>query len=345
MKRKKIVVMGFMGSMPIAGVIWQHVHYIVGLQRLGHGVFYVEDSARLPYNPETFEVTNEFNYTAQLLDRLAREFGFKNRWGFCARYLPRNPTAGLPLKTIRRLYREADAILNICGTQEFNDDLLVSDRILYIESDPGVEQIKIDNGVKSTIEYLRRHRALFTFGENIGTKVFPVPTHGFKWLPTRQPVVTDLWKTSRAPSSAAVFTSVANWSTSGLKDIRSGWRLRCPLQMSVDYWLYRDYIRRSKGEFTVAKDQYVRLNTGWFSDRSACYLAAGRPVITQETGFTKNYGSRTGLLSFRSLDEIVDAVKAINGDYPKHSRSARILAREFFEAEEVLRSILDRAGI
>ena len=57
--------------------------------------------------------------------------------------------------------------------------------------------------------------------------------------------------------------------------------------MSVDYWLYRDYIQRSKGEFTVAKDQYVRLNTGWFSDRSACYLAAGRPVITQETGFTK----------------------------------------------------------
>jgi len=68
---------------------------------------------------------------------------------------------------------------------------------------------------------------------------------------------------------------------------RNGWRLRCPLQMSVDYWLYRDYIQRSKGEFTVAKDQYVRLNTGWFSDRSACYLAAGRPVITQETGFTR----------------------------------------------------------
>ena len=58
--------------------------------------------------------------------------------------------------------------------------------------------------------------------------------------------------------------------------------------MSVDYWQYRDYIRRSKGEFTVAKDQYVRLNTGWFSDRSACYLAAGRPVITQETGFSRS---------------------------------------------------------
>ena len=390
MKRKRIVVMGFMGSMPIAGVIWQHIHYVVGLQRLGCDVYYIEDSARLPYNPQTFEVNNEFDYAARVLDRLSQEFGFGNHWGFCARYLARTPTAGLPLKRIRQLYREADAILNICGAQELNDDLLASDRILYIESDPGVEQIKIDKRVRSTVDYLRRHHALFTFGENIGTKSFPVPTHGFKWLPTRQPVVTDLWKTDRSLPGAAAFTSVANWSTSGLKDItwrgkkylwsksreflrfvsapkksgesfelatniedvktqkrllRNGWRLQCPLQMSVDYWRYRDYIRRSKGEFTVAKDQYVRLNTGWFSDRSACYLAAGRPVITQETGFTKIYGGKLGLLSFRSLDEIVDGVKIINANYAKHSRAARALACEFFEAEKVLESVLDRAGI
>jgi hypothetical protein len=390
MKRRRIVVMGFMGSMPIAGVIWQHIHYVVGLQRLGHDVYYIEDSARLPYNPETLEINNEFDYAARLLNRLSREFAFKNQWAFCARYLTGNPTAGLPLKKIRQLYRDADAILNICGTQEFNEDLLVSDRILYIESDPAVEQIKIDKGARSTIDYLRRHRALFTFGENVGTKGFPVPTHGFKWLPTRQPVVTDFWKTRHAPPRTAVFTSVANWSTSGLKDItwhrdkylwsksreflrfisapkksgeifelatniedadtrakfvRSGWRLRCPLQLSVDYRLYRDYIRRSKGEFTVAKDQYVRLNTGWFSDRSACYLAAGRPVIIQETGFTTNYGGNAGLLSFRSLGEIVAAVKTINSDYAKHSRAARALAREFFEAKKVVKSILDRAGI
>src|SRR5437764_7657661 len=91
-KQKKLVVMGFMGSCPIAGVIWQHVHYIVGLQRLGHDVYYVEDSARLPYNPETFEVNNEFDYAARLLARLAREFDFENRWAFCARYLRHNPT-------------------------------------------------------------------------------------------------------------------------------------------------------------------------------------------------------------------------------------------------------------
>jgi hypothetical protein len=391
MKKKRLIVMGFMGGCPIAGVIWQHLHYIVGLQRLGHDVYYIEDSARLPYNPDTFEVNNEYDYAARILSRLGAEFGFARRWSFCARYLPGNPTAGLPLARIRQLYREADAILNVCGTQEFNPDLLTSDRILYIESDPGVEQIKIDQRNKSTIDYLKRHHALFTFGENVGTDAFPVPTHKLKWLPTRQPIVTDLWRTVRRPAPTAVFTSVANWSTSGLKDIewrgekylwsksreflrfvaapkragetfelatdikddktrdkflRHDWRFRAPHDLSADYGLYRDYIRRSKGEFTVAKDQYVRLNTGWFSDRSGCYLAAGRPVITQETGFSKIYGGhRHGLIAFQSLGEIAEAVKEINADYTRHSLAAREIARQFFEAEKVLRSLLERAGI
>jgi hypothetical protein len=183
MKRKRIVVMGFMGSMPIAASSGNT--FITSSDCNGSGTTFSLSKIQrvLPYNPETFEVTDEFDYAAKVLDRLARDFDFKNRWAYCARYLPGNPTAGFSLKKIRQLYRDADAILNVCGTQEFNDDLLVSDRILYIESDPGVEQIKIDKGVKSTVEYLRRHRALFTFGENIGTKDFPVPLHGFNWLP------------------------------------------------------------------------------------------------------------------------------------------------------------------
>ncbi len=389
-KKKRIVVMGFMGSIPIAGVIWQHLHYIVGLKKLGHDVYYIEDSARLPYNPVTFEVNEQFDYAAKLFVRLANEFDFQDRWGFCARFLKDNPTVGLPFTRIRQLYTEADAILNVCGTQEFNDDLLKSNRILYVESDPGVEQIKIDKKNQPAIGYLKRHHALFTFGENVGTRRFPVPLHGFKWFPTRQPVVIDLWKTNRLPPGAAVFTSIANWSTSGLKDItwrgrkylwsksreflrfvqapkrsgetfelatnmkdaptrekfeRNGWRLRTPHDLSIDYWLYRDYIRDSKGEYTVAKDQYVRLNTGWFSDRSACYLAAGRPVITQETGFTRLYGGDRGLVAFKSLGEIAEAVKSINAEYSKHSRAAREIASEIFDSGKVLANLLKSAGI
>jgi hypothetical protein len=390
MKRKRLLVMGFMGSIPIAGVIWQHIHYIVGLQRLGHDVYYIEDSGRHPYDPETMSITTSADYAVKVLGRLAREFDFENRWAFCARYLLDQPCAGMPLTKVRQLYRDADAILNVCGSQEFNDDLLANERIIYVESDPGLEQVKVDQRDRQTLAYLKRHHALFTFGENVGTKSFPVPAHGLKWLQTRQPVVTDFWKTNRAPRTGAVFTTVANWTTSGLKDFewrgerydwsksrefrrfidaprrsgepfeiatdmkkpptrarfeRHGWRLRVPHDLSADHHLYRSYLRKSKGEFTVAKDQYVRLNSGWFSDRSACYLAAGRPVITQETGFSEHYGSGTGLFGYKSLGEIADAVQQINADYAKHSRAARGLARNVFEAETVLRSLLDRANI
>ena len=126
---------------------------------------------------------------------------------------------------------------------------------------------------------------------------------------------------------------------------KNKWRITDPVKLSSDMTRYREFIVKSRGEFTVAKDQYVRLNTGWFSDRSACYLAAGRPVIIQQSGFTQHYGNDGGLFAFSSIKEIVDAVKAINADYAKHSRAAREVACEIFEAEKVLASLLDRAGV
>jgi hypothetical protein len=124
-----------------------------------------------------------------------------------------------------------------------------------------------------------------------------------------------------------------------------GWRLENPHRLSTDRELYRCYIIESYGEFTVAKDQYSKLNTGWFSDRSACYLAAGRPVITQETGFTRYYGGEKGLLASSDLDGVREAVAAIRADYATHSRAAYEIARELFEAEKVLGSLLERAGV
>ena len=123
---------------------------------------------------------------------------------------------------------------------------------------------------------------------------------------------------------------------------RNGWRLSDPSEISADWNLYQRYIQDSKGEFTVGKDQYVRLRTGWFSDRTACYLAAGRPVITQETGFTKFYGGKEGLLAFSTLEDIKTGIDAINAEYAKHAKAAAEIAREYFEAEVVLRDLLSR---
>jgi hypothetical protein len=125
----------------------------------------------------------------------------------------------------------------------------------------------------------------------------------------------------------------------------NGWRRRRSIDLSGSVTGYRDYIQRSRGEFTVARDQYVRPRTGWFSDRSACYLAAGRPVITEDTGFGKFIPTGEGLFAFTTMDDVLAAVDAIESDYDKHCRAAREIAESHFGAERVVESLMTRAGL
>ena len=104
MQKKKIIVMGFMAGCPIAGVVWQHIHYIVGLQRLGYDVYYIEDSARLPYDPVAYEVNESYRYAAKLMDTLSREFGFEGKWAYCARYMKKPECVGMSLQKVRELF-------------------------------------------------------------------------------------------------------------------------------------------------------------------------------------------------------------------------------------------------
>ena len=126
---------------------------------------------------------------------------------------------------------------------------------------------------------------------------------------------------------------------------RHGWRMLLPDTVHLDLDHYRGYVQGSRGEFTASKQIVVVMDTGWFSDRSACYLAAGRPVITQETGFTRLYGGERGLFAFATMEEIVEAVRRIQADYAAHAQAAREIAREYFEAEKVLESLLERVGL
>jgi len=124
-----------------------------------------------------------------------------------------------------------------------------------------------------------------------------------------------------------------------------GWSLASSLEISNDVGTYRRYIQSSRCEFTVARDQYVRPRTGWFSDRSACYLAAGRPVITQETGFSKFLPAGSGLFPFHTMADILAAVDRIETDYPASCRAARSIAAEYFAAEKVIGKLMETAGI
>jgi len=122
----------------------------------------------------------------------------------------------------------------------------------------------------------------------------------------------------------------------------NGWRLTDSHPLTV--CSYRDYLQSSRGEFTVAKDANVRLKTGWFSDRSACYLAAGRPVITQDTGFGTILPTGEGLFAFNTMEEIQTAFEVIECDYERHCRAARDIAEEYFKAETVLARLLNDLG-
>jgi hypothetical protein len=124
-----------------------------------------------------------------------------------------------------------------------------------------------------------------------------------------------------------------------------GWSIVDALALSKDTLTYRDYLLKSRGEFTVAKDQNIRLRSGWFSDRSACYLAAGRPVVTQDTAFDTVLPTGQGLFAFNTMEEVRAAFDAILSCPERHRRAALAIAEEYFGAETVLRRLLAEVGL
>lgn len=125
-----------------------------------------------------------------------------------------------------------------------------------------------------------------------------------------------------------------------------GWRLTPPLPMSLDvFGAYPGFIRNSRGEFTVAKDQNVRLRSGWFSERDACYLASGKPVVAQDTGFGAVLPTGRGLFGFTTPEEALAGIEAVNADYRGHCRAARGIAQEHFEAGAVASRLLSDLGL
>jgi hypothetical protein len=123
------------------------------------------------------------------------------------------------------------------------------------------------------------------------------------------------------------------------------WLVHDPFLCAGDPHSYREFIRYSRAEFSVAKGGYVKSNSGWVSDRTACYLASGKPALVQATGFERQLPTGLGLLTFRTLEEAVAGVEAINGDYLSHCQAARRLAEERFNSDVVLGSVLERVGL
>lgn len=384
--RKTILVLHLAGQYPLPGVVWQALHYLVGLRQLGHEVYYVEDSGAPPYDPRVKSVVADLTYNVTCLQQALERFGFSDRWVYWD--TATDTCYGLSRTQLQALYDKADVIINLCGATRPRAEHRRNGCLLYIETDPVFEQIRAAQGEQKTLDFLSAHDVCFTYGENLGAADCPIPLGGFPWQKTRPPVVLDLWD-ERPDPTCRYFTTVATWHNKG-KDITFegqtyywskhvnflkfldlprhttqplelavkpgdeaveaemtalGWHFAETPERSATIEGYREYIATSRGEFTVAKDIYVRPRSGWFSDRSVCYLAAGKPVVTQETGFSKFIPTGQGLFAFTTMEDMLAAIDEINANYIRHCRAAREIAAEFFAAEKVLGKLLQDAGM
>jgi hypothetical protein len=163
-------------------------------------------------------------------------------------------------------------------------------------------------------------------------------------LPERVDVPIEL-ATNLSPSDALETPEgeqVPAWGAGSAQGVLldHGWRL-VDASFTADPFVYQEYVKSSRAQFSVARDMHVRLRSGWFSERDACYLAAGRPVVTQDTGFGDMIPTGEGLLSWTTLDEAVAAIEEVERDYERHARAARELAEDYFDAAKVLPKMLD----
>jgi hypothetical protein len=376
-----VVVCGIAGQLPLAGVALHYLQYCLGLRDLGIDAFYLEDNRVWPYHPWRNEPDADASYTVPWLAEL---FGrFELPWAY------RDPDGryhGAGEHEAQARCRDAALLLNVSGGHEPDDHHREAAVLAYVDTDPGFVQVTAARGDAQTRAWLAAHDVLFTFAEGIGTPGCRVPTAGFAWRPTRQPVHLPFWREVNGHVGQA-YTTVMNWRAYratewegeawGQKDAEfplvrdlpattgaalevalggddapreelaaEGWRIVDPREPTRDVWTFRDYITASRGEVTVAKQAYVRSRGGWFSERSANYLAAGRPVVAQDTGWRAVLGTNgEGLLAFTTAEEARDAVLAIEADPDRHAAAARRVAERCFDARHVLERLLSDAGV
>ncbi|MDQ3929823.1 MAG: hypothetical protein M3328_11860, partial [Chloroflexota bacterium] len=224
-KKLRLVVLGMMGRTPFAGVAWQVLHYLEGFRRLGHDVYYVEDTGDWPYDPEQNTITDDCSYTVNYIARLMAWCGLPDRWAYRA-VTQGGRTYGLSESQLSRLFEQADALVNLTGATVLRDEHLRVPVRIYLETDPVLPQIEVALGRRFTIDMLSAHTHHFTYGENLGAPDCGVPLECYDYLPTRQPIILDWWTSgdSRLPngnnqhSAGRPFTTVASWQQSG-KDI------------------------------------------------------------------------------------------------------------------------------
>jgi hypothetical protein len=362
------------------GATWAVLQYLLGLRELGHDVWFVEAIPAAHVCPAGAALACSVNaaYAAQVLSRL----GFGGRWavlvegtahtaGLDYRALVagrfdvhvnlsgclRDPelTAAIPV----RIYVDLDPAFTQVWHEVDGHDVGLSGHTHFatVGSAIGTPACPVPTGgiswyhtlppvvlsrwtpdaeitlpAMTTVANWRSYGSTVCDGVSYGQRA-----HSFR-------VFFDLPRATRVALAPAL--AIDEGETDDLAALaRGGWTLVDPATVAGTPETYRDFVRSSRGELSIAKSGYVASRSGWFSDRSACYLASGRPVVAQDTGFGQRLPTGEGLLAFCTPAEAVEALERIDADYARHAAAARRVATDELDSAAVLRDLLRHAGV
>jgi hypothetical protein len=377
----RVVVTGMIATLPYGGVAWDYGQYALGFARLGCDVFYLEDVGYPPYDPRTGDLAADHGFGAAYLEGfLGPALG--DRWhvrGLDGR------SYGMAAGEIAEAVAGADVLVNVSACAQMRDEYLACPRKVLIDTDPGYNHFQKFLEPPGAGHGWRAHDVFLTYATGLGDAGCRLPDLGVAWRPTLPPVLPDLWEAEGAGEAWTTVMSWANYlepvrdgdTEYGGKELEFariehlpglvpeldlevaaggaapplarwrelGWRTADGPAVSATPEDYRRYVQRSRGELSVAKNVYVATRSGWFSCRSACYLAAGLPVVVQDTGFSRALPTGEGLLAFDDAAGAAEALRRVEGDYERHAAAARELAAERLAPEVVLAEILDHAMV
>lgn len=385
MKKLRIIVGGLVGQYPLGGVAWDYFHYVLGLHELGHDVYYHEDTWVWPFDPVKGHPTDDPQYTVNFIrdsfDRYAPHLS--HRWHYL---LLHEKSFGMSRAEFGEVARTADVFLNVSGACFFPDELNPTCRKVFLDTDPGYNQIMLSErfpwsqNVDRWCAQVEAHDVHLTYAENIHGEDCAIPRMHFDWRPTRCVATLAPWNTvkDRRPPEDAAFTTVMTWNWFAgkleykgveyeqkvrefekFRDLprrtvvplalcvgghktpfeqirRDGWRVIDARQATLTPQSYFGFIADSLGEWSVAKNVYTATRSGWFSCRTACYLAAGRPAVVQDTGWSRFIPGGRGVIGFETMDETVAALEEVYANWAAHSAAAYDIAREYLAPDRVL---------
>ena len=380
MTRPKVVVAtnGTSAWPEFAGSSWVRLQYLLGLDRLGIDAFWVDRLGKI--DPTKHHHT--LDYVVRRFDRMAEDFGFEGR--YCIVYNRGQRHFGMSEAELRRLLESTDLVLNLGGRFPVDSPLTAARRRAYVDLDPGYTQLwarEADLGFDRHDLFFTVGQNVGAPGfrapddERTWHRILP-PVVLDQWPPhvgesyRRFSTVAD-WRGSQyavldgqlldgkreqflrfaqlPEKTGARFELALCIGQFDYLDVgelsRCRWKVRDSYAFAGDPHSYREFIQNSRCEFSVAKTGYLETNSGWVSDRTACYLASGKPAIVQSTGFESRLPTGKGLLTFRTLEEAAARVAEVNADYLAQCEAARRIAEEHFDSDKVLSSVLEIAGI